>query len=591
MLVVDTTKKADDQFILKNQRVSLRATPGTSYEVSEDVLLEGNMVALEKQKYSTKAETHEKSPLNDRLLREMQIDAEKNPANPYALNNLGLAYLNQNSLQDALNCFLKANALKKDFVIASLNLAMTYIRLEREEEALDIYNALLKQDSNDVRILINVGNLNLKQKKFSAARKIYEQIIGIEKSNTLALNQLAMLALIEGKYKDAISYLRQAMKANPASAALNNNLGIAYAASGDLDKALGVLRVALKLAPRYKNAIANLAFVLKQKNQISEGISIIEEYLATNESLSLREFLAGLYVESNNHPKALANLTKILNIVTLDNGSDSEIARLENNIGVVYHHQKNLNNAREHFFRAVQRIGFDNPILLGNIIDLHFDTKKYSEIEKYLNIFRDKYPQNEFSIFYSAKYLYVSGKIDSSQEQFKQFIDKNDSFAPAFVLLGFILSEYYGKYNEAIHIYERGLVKNPKSLLLVNNLAYSYLMTGDIINARRVLERVKDVNNIVCLVATRGLLKIKEGNLEEGSALYNFASSAARNEDFKKSVLIKKNIELARYWNSKGNTKLAAEYASKSVSYRLNESNIYYQQALEINEHMKKLID
>ena len=63
-----------------------------------------------------------------------------------------------------------------------------------------------------------------------------------------------------------------------------------------------------------------------------------------------------------------------------------------------------------------------------------------------------------------------------------------------------------------------------------------------------MLDKVRDVSNNVFLTATRGLFKLKEGDVEEGSRLYNLAATFAPNETLRKNVLQKKHLELARYY-------------------------------------------
>src|SRR5207245_4016334 len=93
----------------------------------------------------------------------------------------------------------------------------------------------------------------------------------------------------------------------------------------------------------------------------------------------------------------------------------------------------------------------------------------------------------------------------------------------------------------AIEILERGLQENAPALRIRNNLAYALLLTGNVKRARAVLEptmRFLEMHSSdpeyqslrVYLLATWGLLWIREGHFEKGLELYQEALRAATGE-------------------------------------------------------------
>lgn len=86
-------------------------------------------------------------------------------------------------------------------------------------------------------------------------------------------------------------------------------------------------------------------------------------------------------------------------------------------------------------------------------------------------------------------------------------------------------------YRYAAHLSRQGLVANPGSGLLRNNLAYSLIECGDLEDAERILCGLPDSmedHTAVASRATRGLLAFRRGNLDEGRRQYDEAIRQAR---------------------------------------------------------------
>jgi Tfp pilus assembly protein PilF len=180
-------------------------------------------------------------------------------------------------------------------------------------------------------------------------------------------------------------------------------------------------------------------------------------------------------------------------------------------------------------------------------------------------------------------YKYFNHELTEALDQMNKTLEINKKYAPAYSLLGYIYSEYYYNYQEAIKISKKGVENIPHNIGLINNLAYNYLMNNDIDNAKVILEKVKNIVDHVYLIATRGLLKIKEGDLEEGRRLYNEAANMARSEYAKNQVMQKKYLEIAKYYLNINNNLLAQKNILKVLSIK-NGNGVYMEQAVELRK-------
>jgi hypothetical protein len=74
------------------------------------------------------------------------------------------------------------------------------------------------------------------------------------------------------------------------------------------------------------------------------------------------------------------------------------------------------------------------------------------------------------------------------------------------------------------------------------------------------------------LTATKGLLEIKEGNLDKGRELYNRAAQLCSDKDLAMQVLLKKDLEVARFYILNNRTSDAKLLLEKSLRIRARES-------------------
>ncbi|MBU0469295.1 MAG: hypothetical protein KJ736_09600, partial [Candidatus Omnitrophica bacterium] len=203
-------------------------------------------------------------------------------------------------------------------------------------------------------------------------------------------------------------------------------------------------------------------------------------------------------------------------------------------------------------------------------------------IPEYISILKERFSGENLHYYYEAKYKYSEGELDAAIKLFHASIEKKPNFSPAYIMLSFVYAECLKDYDNAIKFGEIANNKFRANVAIVNNLAYAYLMKNEVSKAGSVLQEVlENKNKNFCLIATIGLLRIKEGDIQEGSSLYNLASKIAPTEYFKKVVLQKKNLELAKYYLDNGDERRAKELLIKAVSMKQSDT-FYYEDAKEL---------
>lgn len=585
-------EKQNDERLISLREIPVKVTSTSPFDSTEDIILFGDFQSIVKGKIElrTKDEaeiTRENIELEHNI-KENQIknalkDLKKFPNNPFILNNLGLAYLGNKEIEKAFEIFENVTKLKPDFVPAALNLMSLYVARKDYDTALKNYEKLLRNNPDDTRILISLANINFEKRQFREAKDIYEKIIKIDAKNITSRNHLALINLIEHKSAEAISELRKCIQINNELPAIYNNLGVAFSAIGAYKKAIQSFKTALKIFPYYASAVYNFAISLKREN-IFAAIDLLEDYLERKENFQIRELLARFYLENKQFQKALKNISSVFEFALKIGKDDKEIARLHNNIGVIYHSIRDFKKAEDNYLACIKRVGYDNKIIISNIIDLYFDSSKIETAKEYIDIFKDNFGEKEFYFYYLAKYYYAIGKLKDSIDFMKKFLVVNKNFPPAYAFLSNIYSEHLQNYRDAILLNKMGIENLPNEGSIINNLAYNYLMNNEINEAAEILNKSKYMTENIFLTATNGLLYIKRGNINEGRRLYNRAANLAGSTPLHDLVMQKKHLELAKYFFVNGESNRAEDETKKVFSIMKGNETIYKTQAKELSE-------
>ncbi|MEZ4522225.1 MAG: tetratricopeptide repeat protein [Thermomicrobiales bacterium] len=182
-----------------------------------------------------------------------------------------------------------------------------------------------------------------------------------------------------------------------------------------------------------------------------------------------------------------------------------------------------------------------------------------------------------------------AGDYDAALESVRKLIEQEHAPDRAYTLLGALLTDVVGDYEGAIDILSEALERFPKSTGIINNLAYTHLQQGDAASAERVLRRCpQDASADVAVTATRGLLSIVNGNLEEGLALYTRAESLARqrrDNHLAEIVLQKKHLEAAKAYWREGNRTAARQETRRGLA--ATTVSVYREQLLKFVESLR----
>lgn len=492
------------------------------------------------------------------------------PKNINRLISLALTYLNQKDYPNAKKCLLQAEEIDKKSILPKLYLVKVCMFEKKYDEALLICKKIKKEEPTDVRILVIMSRIFMEKNELGLALKYINKSLKIKESVQAYIDR-ALIYIFKKEFNLSISSLKKVLWIDPRSTAALNNLGICYALQKSYDRAIKYFLSVLSIDPLSRDALKNISLAYFKKGEFSKVVSKIEEYLNIYPlDINTREILARSYFEIEEYSKSLRELRLISNLLEKKDPNDPKLAHIYNNIGAVCESMNNEEESKLNYKKCLKFKLKTNPVHYYNMINLMLRKGNLEEAKGFIEECEEIFPGDMGNRFALAQYFYEKEDYDKSIKILHRLIKiKNVGVGP-FALFSTMLTDVKADYQKCKNLLAKGLLKFPYSIPLNNNLAYNYLKEGNIKMAREILDkkRISQIVNNVFLTATRGLLLVKEGNIQEGQRLYNRARDIARNDDLKNKVMQKKNLELARYYLDKGNIREAKRLLEKALGYK-----------------------
>jgi tetratricopeptide (TPR) repeat protein len=213
-----------------------------------------------------------------------QIYAELFRANPK--DSRGLAgetesLAAQNRLGDAIK--ETQAAIDKDPQRPDLKLVLAkfYVRGQRYDEAIALYQNLLSQDPRSRDLLWQLGETQRRKGDLNSAMDTFRRCSQSSPSDTSCLSELGMIYEGTGKSDQAKPLWEQVLKIQPDNPLALNNLAFAKAQDGvDLDQALTMSQKARQQMPSNPQVSDTLGWIYVKKNLSDDAVRIFKDLTA-----------------------------------------------------------------------------------------------------------------------------------------------------------------------------------------------------------------------------------------------------------------------------------------------------------------------
>ena len=311
-----------------------------------------------------------------------------------------------------------------------------------------IYRQILQTAPNQPNILNLLGLIAQSRGLHNEAVSYFEKAIINDFNNFEYYFNLGWSLSAMGKYIEAETAYNKVIKLKPDTKEGYNALGEIYAIRGNNEKAAEMFNLALAYAPNYPEAMANLAYL---KDDINELIKLKEKF---SDNDTIPYYLSLLYREQKQYDEALKYAEDANKICPCENYKllAGELC-LQNN-------QKE--QAGKYFKNAVEI----NPNSVTAIINLANLEKDSIQAEKMYKKALDVSPDNFDAHLNYANMLYQQNRLSEALEEYRKAVIINPASAVVSNNLG-ILHRSMGEYDEALGLFLNALNRD------YNNKEYS----------------------------------------------------------------------------------------------------------------------
>jgi len=187
------------------------------------------------------------------------------------LRDLADALLGEGNLDEAINCYKQAVALRPDVPETHNNMGVALARAGRMDQALEAYGRALELRPDYAEVHNNLGLVMCDRRDWNAEIACFNQAVRLKPDFADAHGNLGNALYENGSIDAAIACYRRALSLRPDSHGTHNNLANALCALGDFDAAMAATRRSLELNPNFAEAHLSLSIMLLLQGDLEHG--------------------------------------------------------------------------------------------------------------------------------------------------------------------------------------------------------------------------------------------------------------------------------------------------------------------------------
>jgi tetratricopeptide (TPR) repeat protein len=217
--------------------------------------------------------------------------------NYLAMTLVGSMDADKGQLDDAIQLYRKALAIKPTYPEAHFFLGRALERKGQMDEALAEFNRALRLRPEFDAANVMVGLALARENKFDAAIAHYQVALKNNPESAAAQSDWGNALMKQGKWPESVAHYEAALRLDDSLAEAHNNLGIGYMQAGRLADGVAQLRAALKLNPNDAETKYNLGQALNQEQKWNEAYEVLSPLAAEAPSDFNTQFQCGLALE------------------------------------------------------------------------------------------------------------------------------------------------------------------------------------------------------------------------------------------------------------------------------------------------------
>lgn len=510
---------------------------------------------------------------------------ELEPANFPANRIRGLIYREQDNTEKALECF---KTILDHYSYASEHPEYADIRfdyaelleeVDKEEEALEIFEELRQKSPKNVAILFKLAHLYEVMEKHEGSIATYKYILELDPENEAALTQLvklyesvdkklyhlnrAELAIKEGNLNRAISEYKKMIPyaVEPADECdCHKKIAQIYLLQENYNQALDEYNLALDIVEGDYEIYKGLGKVYYEMEEYEGAIECFEKALtlSDNKDYSIYMDLADSYIELEKYPEALRELETVKKHIP-DNMD------IRCSIAEGYINTRNYYKAKEELDYILAREP-NNTRALGVLVDLNLEKEDFQSALEVAKKLVEVIPNSAYSSRkmaecyealndpYNAHYNFglayeLQSECGMAIDEYEHALDIEPQNAELIMKIGDLYITMGEKFI-GIEYFERAAEVDEGNLLPLKRLSEFYLANNELDKAQDVLARLVEIDNRNSdALYDLAVIYEKQKYLEDALECYNrflelAPNSAKADQVSSKMVSIKKKLHI-----------------------------------------------
>ncbi len=247
---------------------------------------------------------------------EAASEAEENIV--YVQRGMGLAYMGQNNYEAALLCFqtaLENGGNKPEDIDYDINyyMAVCYYKLEKYDEALERYDAILALRNKEVDAYVQRGIVKLKLNKHDEAIADFNEALSLDDEDYSLYIDIYSALKDNGYETEGIEYLNVAMEKDDKKMS-SYDKGRLYFYLGNYTYARNYLEQARSDGNKTEEVLLLLGQSYEALNDSNYALTLYGEYVAENPSAAIYNQMGMCYASIDDYENALASFQKGLSV-------------------------------------------------------------------------------------------------------------------------------------------------------------------------------------------------------------------------------------------------------------------------------------
>lgn len=511
---------------------------------------------------------------------------------------LGVLYIRDGNLDQAINEFKKALWLDPDSSYLTAEIASAYLGAGNSDEALRICREYLGRHPDNLELILLAADIYRQTRNVPRAIEGYKRAIELEPANIPALFNLGILYGETNRIENAVDTFHKIMGIKPDHLLAAYYLARGYLRLGSRTEAEHWLKITLEIRPHFEAALLELAYLYENTGRSKDAVEVYLAYLSFYpDVVKVRLRLADIYRRGK---LAQSEEEELLKAKAID-GNDREVQLA---LGIFYFDQGRYretyeifegylkahpqdDRARYLFAASSRELKKDQQALLeygkipagsnlfanariqmGIIMEksgrldegiraveealahkqtdglyaflssLYDKRKDYEKAEKILLTGLERFPKN-IDLHYSLGMLYEkTDRFDLGLRQMEIILKEDPDNAEALNFIGYCYADRGIRLEEAEELIKRALKLKPGSGHIIDSLGWVYFRQGKLDLAIRYLEEAARALPDDPIVAEHlGDAYARQGLVKEAVEVYGRALNLSPdNEGLKRKI-------------------------------------------------------